>query len=375
MKTKSVLFAFGSALALASCASDVERQGAVDDPYRAALYTGAAQPDGADHYAKLYAPEQTSANGTPFELASYAGIEGARRAHQLYTEEEAEALDGRCERYVKPSETESLIDVANLCDVKLDTLVAYNPDLKNVSYANAGAVIEIPGGVVNPQGSFAMAGALSDLYAVEKGDTAEKIAYRFNVSTASIINANPGVDWTTLSEGQVIKKPAPVAASAPSGANYSPPAPEAAWEGYSGAVGIGASSAAGVTAHAPYALKPVRSYARPAGVYPEAKLAVDKAFVKPGDSVEVTAYATPGADVTFYSGDEPGDLKKSKTVRADDSGKASARITVKKKSNAGGVVFGAREDGTSTTQYSDRVGVVTLKENSGDSSGDDETSE
>ena len=30
---------------------------------------------------------------------------------------------------------------------------------------------------------------------------------------------------------------------------------------------------------------------------------VIEVMVKPGDSVEVTAYATPGADVTFYSGE------------------------------------------------------------------------
>lgn len=369
MRTKILWLACGSAIGLSACATSPEREVLMDDPYRAAVYTGAPQPDRPDHYARLTAPEQTSANGTPFELASYAGIDGARRAHMLYTDEEAEALDGRCEKYIQPNQTESLIDIANLCDVRLDTLVAYNPDVTNVSYAAPGAVIEIPGGVVSPRGTLAMAGALSELYSVQEGDTPEKIAYRLNVSTQSIMNANPDVNWLALSEGQSIRKPAAVVTSSPA-ARYAPPQAEAVWEGYSGQ-GISASGAggAGISVHAPYALKPTKSYARPAGVYPDAELTVDRAFAKPGESVMVTAKATPGADVTFYSGDEPGELKKSTTVRAGDDGKASARIVIKKRANAGGVVFGAREQGSSTTQYSDRVGVVTLKEH--DATSDD----
>lgn len=377
MTTKIFLLAFSSALALAACATGLERD-ASTDPYAAALYTGAPQPDQADHFVRQAAPQQTSANGTPFELVSYAGIDGARRAHELYTQDEAEALDGRCEKYIRPVATESLIDIANLCDVKLDALVAFNPDVTNVSYASSGAVIEIPGGTVSPRGAFAMTDALSELYAVQKNDTLDNIAYRLDVSATSIMNANPDVDWSAgLSEGQIIRKPAAVATTAPSAAYHAPPAAPAQWEGYSGAKGLGRSEAgsAGIVAHAPYTLKPVRSYAPPSGVYPDAKLEVDKAFVKPGDSVTVTAQATPGADVAFYSGDAPGDLKKSKTVRADETGTARATMRIKKNTNMGGVVFGARPEGSSETQYSDRVGVVKLNENPPKDEPDDEPTE
>jgi hypothetical protein len=380
MTTKFILLACGSVLALSACATEYGSRARGHDPYAAAIYTGAPQPDRADHFAWQEAPAQTSANGTPFEIVSYAGIEGARRAHQLYTETEAEQLDGRCEKYVQPVATESMIDIANLCDVKLDTLVAYNPDLTSVSYAASGAIIEIPGGAVAPRGAFAMTDALTDLYAVQKNETLDAVAYRLNVSATSIMNANPEVDWSAgLSEGQIIRKPsAATMTTAPVSGNYAPPAPQAQWEGYAGGKGIGASEAgsAGIVAHAPYALKPIRSYARPSGVYPDAKLSVDKAFAKPGDSVTVTARAMPGEEVTFYSGDEPGDLKRSRTVRADETGTARATMRIKKKSNMGGVVFGARPESSSETQYSDRVGVVKLKENPpADDSGEDVSDE
>ena len=380
MTMKPLLLACGSALAISACATTVERQ-ASTDPYAAALYTGAPQPDAADDYARLVAPPQAASNGVAFELVSYAGIEGARRAHERYTEQEAEALDGRCEKYVQPISTESLIDIANLCDVKLDTLVAYNPDIESVSYAASGAVVEIPGGSISPRGTFAMATALNELYAVQANDTIGKIAYRLNVSANSIVNANPEVtNWGTLSEGQIIRKPveaSTVVAAAASPSGYAPPAPPAVWEGYSGAKGLGASHAGSIgnpTAHAPYLLRPVKSYDRANGVYPEARLTVDKKFVKPGDSVVVTAErALPGEEVTFYIGDEPGNLKKSQTRRADENGTATATIPVRKKSNMGGVIFGARPESSIETQFSDRVGVV--KPNDLDDTADDDEDE
>ena len=364
MKNNSVHFA-GASIAVilaAGCATREPGALADADPFGAALYTGAPQPDAADLYALLYAPEQTSENGEPFELVSYAGIEGARRAHALYTEAEAEALDGRCEEKISPSTTESLIDIAELCDVPLDMLVEYNPGVADISYQTTGATVQIPGGLKAPKGVSAMADQLVLLDAVHPGDTLSKIAYRLNVSEAAIANLNPGVDWKNPVAGQSFVKPAaaPVAAS-----SNAPPAPAPQWEGYSGARGIAesqAASAVGVTAHAPYALSPVKSYGKAAGSYPEAALTVDREFVKAGGSVSVTAIAAPGAEVTFYSGAAPGALTKSTTVRADENGKATASIKVGKKSNMGGVIFGARAVGSGETQFSNRVGVVKLEE-------------
>lgn len=372
--------ASSAAIALAGCASAPQEAGLGPDPYRAALYTGAPQPDVADQIAFLRAPVQTSANGTTFELVSYAGIDGARRAHALYTEAEAEALDGRCEARIRPSQSESMIDIADLCDVPLDLLVEYNPGVADISYQVSDSTVRIPGGIENPKGFAALTGALVQLDAVRPGDTIEKIAYRLDVTPAAIANLNPGIDWTKPAAGQAFVAPASGSAPAYMAAsnNYAPPAEIPTWEGYSGGQGIAGSNAGSAvgTAHAPYQLKPVKSYARARGVYPDADVSVDKPYVKVGDSVEVTAKATAGNDVTFYYGDAPGDdMTQSKTVRANKDGLATTTIKVKKNSNMGGVVFGAREQGSSDTKYSDRVGVVKLGEGADKKKESDEDSE
>lgn len=365
MKSRAFFFA-GASIAVilsAGCATSAPQSLAGADPYGATLYTGAPQPDAADLYSQLYAPDQTSANGAPFELVSFAGLEGARRAHALYTDAEAEALDGRCEEKVSPLKTESLIDIAELCDVPLDMLVEYNPGVADISYSTSGATVQIPGGLKAPQGVSAMSGQLLALDAVQPGDTLEKIAWRLDVSEAAIANLNPGIDWKNPVAGQTFVKPAAAAAAPAASSSFAPPAPQ--WEGWGGASGIAASDAGSVAvidAHAPYALSPVKSYGRATGSYPQASLSVDREFVKAGGSVNVTAKATPGADVTFYSGVAPGALTKSTTVRADEAGKATASIKVGKKSNMGGVVFGARAAGSDETQFSRRVGVVNLEE-------------
>lgn len=365
MTHRLIVLASASALALAAagCATPGPREAGGSDPYLAALYTGAPQPDIADHYALLYAPEQTSANGEPFELVSYAGIEGARRAHERYTEEEAEALDGRCEQFVEVRATESLIDVASLCDVPLDKLVAYNPDISNVSYSASSAKIEIPGGLAAPQGPFAMADALAELYTVEEGDSLEKIADKVGLTPAALANLNPGVFWPTIAPGQPIRKQMSAPAAATTG-SYAPPPTTPKWEGYAGAQGLGASDAAsvpGIGAHAPYQLGMVKSYAKPVGVYPEARLSVDPKFAKPGEKVTVTARnLTANTEVKFYGGSSE------VTARADENGDATARITVGKNASPGGVIFEARPKGSNETLYSERVGVVKLKKESGD---------
>ncbi len=362
MTNRLFVLASAAALALAGagCATPAPRDADAADPYLAALYTGAPQPDIADHYALLYAPEQISANGEPFELVSYAGIEGARRAHERYTEEEAEALDGRCEQFVEVRATESLIDVASLCDVSLDKLVAFNPDISNVSYSASGAMIEIPGGLAAPKGSFAMTDALANLYTVEEGDSLEKIADKVGLTPAALANLNPGVFWPTISPGQPIRKQmsAPAAAGA-----YAPPPMTPKWEGYAGAQGLGGSDAAsvpGITAHAPYRLGMVKSYGKPSGAYPEPRLIVDRKFAKPGEKVTVTAPdLAPDTEVKFYGAGSP------VTARADKDGNATAKLRVGKQASPGGVVFEARPKGSDKTLYSERVGVVTLKKESG----------
>lgn len=366
---RSVLLMGLSAAALSACASTVET--ASRDPYAAAYYTGAEKLYAADIRAAEFPPAQRSENGTPFELASYEGIAGARRAHQLYSKADAEALDGRCERFVEPTATETLTKIADLCDVPLDTLVAYNPDVKNISYAERVVTVEIPGGAVAPSGTFAASDALASLYEVQEGDSLSSIAYRLNVSASALASSNPDVSWTTLSPGQILQRP--VAAAAPA---YAGPGPYAAptdssWQGWTGnRRGAATDGAGSEVRHAPYALRPTRPFAgRDPGTPEEAYLVVDKPAVLAGERVRVTARAKPGEEVTFYSGaalDRPTGaerdrMKEVARVTADENGEATASIRVKRQSDMGGVIFKAVPESSNEALYSDRVGVIKLE--------------
>jgi hypothetical protein len=355
---RAILLSAAGAVVLSACTTTYE---AGRDPYAATYYTGAEQLYAADIRAAQFPPAQNSENGTPLEFVSFEGIEGARRAHQLYTPAEAEALDGRCERFIEPAAKETLTEIAELCDVPLETLVAYNPDVKNVSYAERVVTVEIPGGKVKPSGTFAAADALAGLYEVKEGDSLDTIAYRLNVSASALANSNPDVTWTTLTPGQLLQKP--VAATSPTyaAAPYSAPA-DANWQGWTGnRPGASADGASNDVRHAPYALKPTRPFAgRDPGVPERAYLVVDKPAVRAGDRVRVTARVNPGEEVTFYSGDNAlAALKEVARVRADENGEATASIRVKRKSNMGGVVFKAVPD-SGAAVYSDRVGVIKL---------------
>lgn len=363
---KALLLAAAGAAALTACATPYETAGR--DPYAPVAYTRAEQLYSADLRAAQFPPAQTSENGTPFELVSYEGISGARRAHQLYSRAEAEALDGRCEKFIEPAPTETLVEIADLCDVSLETLVAYNPDVKSVNYAERVVTVEIPGGKVSPKGTFAASDALTSLYEVKEGDSLSAIAYRLNVSADSLANLNPDVTWTTLTPGQLLQRP--VAASSAPAATYVAPAAE--WEGYAGnSGGAGNAGDRGDVRHAPYALRPTRPYAgRDPGTPEGADLVVDKPAVRAGERVRVTARRlAPGEEVTFYSGealDRETDAKKERMkevgrARADENGEASASIRVKRRSDMGGVIFKAVPEGSNDALYSDRVGVVKLE--------------
>lgn len=358
-----------SAAALSACASTVET--ASRDPYAATYYTGAEQLYAADIRAAEFPPPQRSENGAPLELVSYEGINGARRAHQLYSRADAEALDGRCERFIEPAATETLIDIADLCDVPLETLVAYNPDVKNISYAERVVTVEIPGGKVAPSGTFAASDALASLYEVQEGDSLSSIAYRLNVSASALAKSNPDVSWTTLSPGQMLQRPAAAAAPAYAGPGpYVAPA-DSGWQGWTGnRPGVSAGGAGSEVRHAPYALRPTRPFAgRDPGAPEDAYLVVDKPAVLAGDRVRVTARAKPGEEVTFYSGaalDRPTDAEKDRMkevarVTADENGEATASIRVKRKSDMGGVIFKAVPESSDEALYSDRIGVIKLE--------------
>ena len=358
------------AVASAACATSYQSAGR--DPYEAAYYAGADRLYSADIRAAQFPPVQRSENGTPFEFASYEGINGARRAHQLYSRADAEELDGRCERFIEPVATETMADIADLCDVPLETLVAYNPDIKNISYAERVVTVEIPGGRVAPSGTFAASDALAGLYEVQEGDSLSSIAYRLNVSASALASSNPDVTWSTLTPGQVLQRPAAAATTAYAGPGPYVAPSDSSWQGWSGnRPGVSAGDYGDVR-HAPYTLRPARPFAgRDPGKPEDAYLIVDKPAVRAGDRVRVTARARPGEEVTFYSGENArAATREVARVRADENGEASASIRVRRKSDMGGVIFKAVPEGSREALYSDRVGVVKL-----DDAGNDDIEE
>lgn len=355
---RTILLTAAGASALSACATSYE---AGRDPYASAVYTGAEQLYAADIRATEFPPAQRSANGTPFELVSYEGIDGARRAHKLYSRAEAEALDGRCERFVEPAATETLIDIADLCDVPLETLVAYNPDIKNISYAERVVTVEIPGGKVRPSGTFAAADALAGLYEVKEGDSLDAIAYRLNVSASALANSNPDVSWTTLTPGQLLQKPVLETSSTYAAAPYSAPQ-DTAWQGWAPNRPGASAAVGGDVRHAPYTLRPTRPFAgRDPGTPVEAYLVIDKPAVRAGDKLNVTAPARPGQEVTFYIGENARSANREVArATANADGKATASIRVRRKANMGGVIVKAVPDGSRDALYSDRIGVINL---------------
>ena len=356
-----------AAISLAACAS-APPPIAGGSPYAAAAYAGASQMGSEAILVGAVPPPQNSANGTPFELVAYEGIAGARRAHKLYTEAEAKELSGRCERYVKPLPGETPADIANLCNVSLEKLVAYNPDLSNVSYEPQTGIIEIPGGTIERNGLNSLIDQLADLYQVKEGDTLNKISADLGVPTAILVSLNPDVSWSSLATGHVLRKPSASVeiASAPASqsGSYIPESSE--WNGYQG-YGVGTYARSGVYGAAdklaPYRLGPV-DYAQnrePADVIEG--VSVNKPFVKAGDRVELTMRAPKGArSVTFYGGKttDDRDMRELETVPVEN-GMAKAKVRVKKgKASPGGVIFKGEPD-KGEAKYSDRIGVITVK--------------
>ena len=153
---------------------------------------------------------------------------------------------------------------------------------------------------------------------------------------------------------------------------------DAKWQGYdargiSGGVRNGAGLNS-VTSLMPYNLGPVQVSSADSIDNPRPRLEVGQTVVKAGGAVTVTAKGLPAdSDVTFYRGDNVQDLKRYKTVRTDENGEATiSSKTSKKRSNAGGVIFKAEpESGKSV--YSERVGVIKLKDRS-DADEDEDTS-
>jgi hypothetical protein len=375
MKRTLAIQLAGAGLAALSvgCASTPAEYSA-RNPYDATKYAGAEPLYKADQVALLEAPRQYSSTGEPLALISYRGIQGAREAHRRYADADAEALDGRCEQFVKISSNESLIDIANLCDVSVTTLIDHNPGIVNPYFVSAGQVVEVPGGIVAAAPLTALAGPLADLYVAKPGDTLSQIAYAFNVSAAELANANPNVTWTDVTPGAKIAIPASRSVVATQSYSYAPTVSRESWLGWTGGKGVASAAADGVAdtlssggyviAPKPYQLRPVRAGVNAGPATETVSIAIDRNVISPGDALRVTAAGLPpGEAVTIYAGERTDRMAPVATLYADENGVAKDDVFVPTGSqNIGGVLLSATRDDSGETLYSGRIGVIKLKD-------------
>lgn len=385
MTRQATFGAAASALALlaAGCASAPAQ-------YSQASYANPSYPD-ADRifrngYVDATRPLTAAHVASPVDartLAAYEGIEGARLAHQVYAEAQAEKLDGACERYVKIANGETLYDISSYCDVPVYMLMDYNPSVKSPRHVFPGETIEVPYVVNYDRLAYAQEAGLINAaatYVVQPGDTLSSIAVSHLAPADAIANMNPSVDWRVLPVGATIRIPAAPGAGVIAGGPATPrqkPMQSYLGDGdFSGARHRGGYGAyvSEIEKLMPYNLRPVGA-PEPVAGSKGGVLMVDKSIVSPGQVVWVSAEGLPpNTNVTISSGPNRSELRAVETVRTGPDGGLDARVRVKRSADMGGVVITATVDKTGETLYSERVGVLGLTSepsaDAGEESGD-----
>ena len=89
---------------------------------------------------------------------------------------------------VEPGDT--LSEIALLCGVSYSALLEANPDIDNPQLIYPGQVILVPSGS-DSNGETPIPVTGGSLYIVKPGDTLERVASRFQVSTQALLDANP----------------------------------------------------------------------------------------------------------------------------------------------------------------------------------------
>jgi LysM repeat protein len=318
---------------------------------------------GAIADGSLLAQEMTDAN---VMAVAFRGVDGARLAHELYGEVEAEKRDGNCGPLAKIENGETAYDIADYCDVPVETLLAANPGVVDPRAVFTGQTLNVPTGYAG-LANTAWASIAYSLYVVQPGDSINKIAYSHRVAPTTLIAFNPGVDWTYLQAGAELRVPAmsagsPVATAAPSAPPaYAPPVQP------SGSVDYSISPE--VESLMPYKLTPAQQAAE-SRVKAPPLLTVDRRTVDPGDEVMVSAVGLPPySEVSIYRGANGRQMELVGTVQTDGEGRFSEPVEVKRKSDPGGVIFKATVEGSTQAYQSPRVGVNKIGD---DSETDDE---
>lgn len=94
-----------------------------------------------------------------------------------------------------------LSKIARTCGVSLETIIAANPEIKNLNVIYPGQVIRLKTDLTIP-----VTGGTT--YVVQKGDTLSMIAFRFGTSVAVLLQLNPSItNPSRIYVGQVIKLP------------------------------------------------------------------------------------------------------------------------------------------------------------------------
>lgn len=155
------------------------------------------------------------------------GIEAARDAHRRYSRNRAEQLDGDCERRVTIKYGETLSDLAELCDVSVDSIIYANPGIRNPHNISVGEQFYIPdqhaniyqdtrsySGRTHPENragddryNRTSAGAARGYHTVRRGDTLAGIAARYDVALDDVFSLNRNVLPRNLEIGDRIYLP------------------------------------------------------------------------------------------------------------------------------------------------------------------------
>ncbi len=158
---------------------------------------------------------------------SVRGIEAARDAHRRYSDYRAEQLDGDCERRVTIRYGETLSDLAELCDVSVESILDANPGTRNPRNIAVGEQFYIPtqhatiyhdggDGFHRTNSTYRSDNRRDDRYndrgdldhhVVRRGDTLGGIAARYNVSLSEVMELNRDTRPRNLEIGDRIYLP------------------------------------------------------------------------------------------------------------------------------------------------------------------------
>lgn len=96
---------------------------------------------------------------------------------------------------------DTLREIAYRCDTTVSALMRANPQIKNANLIYPGQVLVLPGAIIPGDGSY-------DIYVVQRGDTLNKLAARFNTTITQLLKLNPDItNINVIYEGQRLAFP------------------------------------------------------------------------------------------------------------------------------------------------------------------------